>query len=81
MDTVASANRHDTQGSKVESRGSRRSVVFSKIKNPGQAPPSGGGSVNGGQGSQGKHPGKLSSTEKHFVQQVNNDAAAQLNQQ
>lgn len=26
--------RHDASGGKVESRGSRRSVVFSKIKNP-----------------------------------------------
>lgn len=37
MDPTTNSNgvgRVDSQGVKVESRGSRRSVVFSKIKNP-----------------------------------------------
>lgn len=59
------ANRHDAQGNKVESRGSRRSVVFSKIKNPGQQwPSSGGNTLSNGQVTQSKHQIKLNSNEK-----------------
>ena len=59
------ASRHDGQGSKVESRGSRRSVVFSKIKNPGPPwPQSNGSTLNSGQVTQSKHQINLNGNEK-----------------
>ena len=97
LDTTPGPARQDASGAKAESRGSRRSVVFSKIKNPGQGPPAGGSTLNGSQASQSKHQMKVAGSEKQasgagasttgsqkqaqYMQQVNNDAVNQLNQQ
>ena len=58
-----SVNWNDRQGPNAESRGSRRSVVFSKIKNNGPTPSGGGGSIHG-QPTTNKHQMKVIGNEK-----------------